>query len=330
VTDPLRGLDEAIERLAWAVSSRCSRSWSPEEARLVTLKLLEQNTVPVVPVVPVQKQETHGGNRRIHEFLHLENSPTARESLTSTILKVLVKVGTTGTPLIDQGVIVTKPVAGFGHNGNNREDGGGAEPSGFDAGMDVQRVEGTGSGEGDLAGTTRASGDHAGHDESPVGLLDGRPDDRAAVSASSSLPDDGPPGLPPARSRVALPELPGVPHEWLVGLASMARMAAPASVLPTDWEGFVSGGARLLEEWGAQLAALGWTTADLFALHRERPMDRYDHAGLVRFLGKKGVRAVTTMSATLATRSGSTQTFHRRTPLNTDWVLMWELGDGDR
>ncbi len=110
----------------------------------------------------------------------------------------------------------------------------------------------------------------------------------------------------------------------------MSRMAVPAGISPTDWEGFVSGGARLLEEWGAQLAALDWTAADLFALHRERPMDRYDHAGLVRFLGKKGVRAVTTMSATLATKSGSTQTFHRRTPMNTDWVLMWELGDGDR
>ncbi len=110
----------------------------------------------------------------------------------------------------------------------------------------------------------------------------------------------------------------------------MARMAVPARVPSADWEAFVSGGARLLEEWGAQLAALGWTAADLFALHRERPMDRYDHAGLVRFLGRKEVRAVTTMSATLATRSGSTQTFHRRTPMNRDWVLMWELGDGNR
>jgi len=128
----------------------------------------------------------------------------------------------------------------------------------------------------------------------------------------------------------ALPEMPGVPQDWLTGLASMARMVAPAGIPPTDWEGIVTGGSRLLEEWGAHLAALGWPAPDLFALHRERPMDRYDHAGLVRFLGRKEVWAITTMSATLLTVSGSTQTFHRRTPPNADWLLTWELGDGDR
>ncbi len=122
--------------------------------------------------------------------------------------------------------------------------------------------------------------------------------------------------------------MPGVPEAWLTGLALMSRMAAPAGITPADWEGLVAGATRLLVEWGAQLALLGWTTLDLFAVHRFRPMNRNDQAGLVRFLGQDDVRAVTATTATLRTWSGATQTFHRRTPMNTDWVLMWELGNG--
>ncbi len=129
---------------------------------------------------------------------------------------------------------------------------------------------------------------------------------------------------------LALAEMEGVPEEWLTGLASMARMAAPAGITPTDWEGFVAGATRLLENWGAQLAALGWTTADLFAVHRFRPTNRNDCAGLVRFVGHNDVRAVTATTVTLRTASGATQTFYRRTPSDSDWVLMWELGDRSR
>ena len=122
----------------------------------------------------------------------------------------------------------------------------------------------------------------------------------------------------------------GIPQEWLTGLVLMSRMAAPAGIASADWDGFASGGARLLEEWGAQLAALGWTAADLFALHRMRPMDRYDHTGLVRFLGGSDVVAVTRDTAVLRCRSGAIQTFYRRPPSNDDWVMMWELTDHQR
>lgn len=124
--------------------------------------------------------------------------------------------------------------------------------------------------------------------------------------------------------------MPSVPEAWLTGLALMSRMAAPAGVTPADWDGFVAGATRLLVAWGAQLAALGWTTPDLFAVHRFRPMNRNDYAGLVRFLGQDDVRAVTATTVTLRTRSGAIQTFYRRTPSDSDWMLMWELGDRSR
>ena len=108
----------------------------------------------------------------------------------------------------------------------------------------------------------------------------------------------------------------------------MSGMAAPAGVAPADWEGMVAGATRLLVEWGAQLAALGWSTPDLFAVHRFRPMNRNDCAGLVRFVGHNDVRAVTATTVTLQTRSGAIQTFYRGTPSDSDWVLMWELGGG--
>lgn len=46
---------------------------------------------------------------------------------------------------------------------------------------------------------------------------------------------------------------------------------------------------RFLEVWGAKAAELGWTAADLFALHPIAPFSRYDVMGLVWLLRGRSV-----------------------------------------
>jgi hypothetical protein len=60
MTDLLTLLDHAIDELAPAGSSRCSRSHVHTETGTGTVKPLAINAVPVVAVVPAPKQETRG------------------------------------------------------------------------------------------------------------------------------------------------------------------------------------------------------------------------------------------------------------------------------
>jgi hypothetical protein len=80
----------------------------------------------------------------------------------------------------------------------------------------------------------------------------------------------------------------------------------------------------LLARWGAQLAAMGWTTTDVFGVHPEAPLARYDYAGLLSLLPGCEVAAVTAEAVTLRTRSGAVQTF-RRNPKPMESVPLWEL-----
>gem|GEM_PF-984643 len=199
------------------------------------------------------------------------------------------------------------------------------EQPGFHVGMAGELGDGTRIIEDYLVGTTLLNQDHEHPNESRLQLLDGPKNHHLGTPAAIHLPDDVPPQLPLDQPRIDLSRVAGVPQDWLAGVGSMSQMIAPAGIPPADWDGFVHGAPHLLVAWGAQLAALGWTASDLFALHRMRPMDRYDHAGLVRFLGGSDVVAVTRDTAVLRCRSGTIQTFYRRSPSNDDWVMIWEL-----
>src|SRR5262249_27064186 len=70
------------------------------------------------------------------------------------------------------------------------------------------------------------------------------------------------------------------------------QLKPPALVDVGRWRQCVEDGKRFLAKWGEQAQALGWTSADLFGLHRpsERPhpsyrrLSRYDCTGLIWLL----------------------------------------------
>jgi hypothetical protein len=118
--DPLALIDEAIERMSSIVSSRCSRSGVDEESPMGTLKPLIIDTVPVAPVVPGQKQETHESTALSDEFSRLNLLTAAKEvPRASTIQKTTGLTGTTGTGPNYQHLSVPKTNSENGNNGNN-------------------------------------------------------------------------------------------------------------------------------------------------------------------------------------------------------------------
>jgi hypothetical protein len=81
---------------------------------------------------------------------------------------------------------------------------------------------------------------------------------------------------------------------------------------------FVDGG------WAEKAATLGWTLGDLVGADPERPFARLDKAGLLWLLNSHRIIAICDNTATIETRTGARQTYHRK-PNEPGRLLAWEL-----
>jgi len=97
------------------------------------------------------------------------------------------------------------------------------------------------------------------------------------------------------------------------------QLKPPAMVPVERWRQCVEDGSKFLAVWGEQAEALGWTSADLFALHtppaKPHPsysrLSRYDATGLVWALEGRDVIALTAEGAVIRTATGTTLTYYR-------------------
>ena len=86
----------------------------------------------------------------------------------------------------------------------------------------------------------------------------------------------------------------------------------PAYVATADWRQAVGDGRRFLAQWGVQAEALGWTSRDLFGLHKPpdkpgptyRRLSRYDETGLIWLLRGRPVVALTAVTAAIKSPIG--------------------------
>jgi hypothetical protein len=90
--------------------------------------------------------------------------------------------------------------------------------------------------------------------------------------------------------------------------------------VPVDrWQSAVEDGRRFLARWGDQAEALGWTSRDLFGLHRSPPdphpsysrLSRYDETGLVWLLQGREVVALTEATAAIQSPTGAVTVYRR-------------------
>ena len=116
---------------------------------------------------------------------------------------------------------------------------------------------------------------------------------------------------------------PGVPAAWMTGVARLRTMPRPARIRLDDWRRIVADAARFLDGWGAQAAALGWSTLDLLGCHPTHPIERIDCAGLVLLLRGDEVAAITADAARLTTPGGAHLTYYRRPRPGA--VPLWQL-----
>jgi hypothetical protein len=97
-------------------------------------------------------------------------------------------------------------------------------------------------------------------------------------------------------------ELGGVPIIYAAAFAHL-QAHAPPEVPLERWHQFVNDAGIFLDQWGCEAERLGWRAEELFGLHPEAPMARYDQMGFIWMLN--GERAV----ALTATRR---LTFYRK------------------
>jgi len=63
----------------------------------------------------------------------------------------------------------------------------------------------------------------------------------------------------------------GIPSPWSDAFAQMIEMEIPPGVFPDEWADLCHAAGVLLDRWGIQLAALGWSPGETLGIRPERP-----------------------------------------------------------
>ena len=111
--------------------------------------------------------------------------------------------------------------------------------------------------------------------------------------------------------------------EWNEGILHMLSLSRPGCIKPDRWRLIIADSHQFVDRWGAQAAALGWTTLDVFGAHPTHPIERLDLAGLIILLHGDDLVALTADTARIRTSSGTLLTYYRRPRQGA--VPLWEL-----
>ncbi len=118
---------------------------------------------------------------------------------------------------------------------------------------------------------------------------------------------------------------PGMPGEWVRGVADLLVMARPASCPAERWKTMREDAYHFLRDHAARAHALGWTALNLFGVHPVKPWVRLDVMGLVPLLAAAKVVALSEGQAVIEKPSGARLTFRKRGQVSDETCLIWEL-----
>ncbi len=118
---------------------------------------------------------------------------------------------------------------------------------------------------------------------------------------------------------------PGVPETWVQGVADLLVMVCPASFPPERWKTLREDSYIFLRDHAAQAHELGWPAVALFGVHPEKPLERFDCAGLILVLNGARVTALSDTEAMIEKTSGARMTFRPRGQAPNEACLIWEL-----
>jgi hypothetical protein len=104
----------------------------------------------------------------------------------------------------------------------------------------------------------------------------------------------------------------GIPREWAEGYARLCTILRHPDFTEKNWQRLIDDSGRFLDRWAVQVAAMGWTTHEVFGVHPDKPDARIDLKGLIPCIGGAEVVAVSADSVTIQTSSGARQRIFRR------------------
>ncbi len=148
---------------------------------------------------------------------------------------------------------------------------------------------------------------------------------RLKVSATAPLPDVIDFLNRPVARVVLLHCPPGVPEEWVQGMADLLAMSRPASCPDAKWQTLREDAYAFLRDHAGRAHQLGWTALDLFGVHRVKPWARIDVMGLVPLLNGGRTVVLSDTEAVIEKPSGARVRFRRRGQMSTEVCLIWEL-----
>jgi hypothetical protein len=113
--------------------------------------------------------------------------------------------------------------------------------------------------------------------------------------------------------------------EWRKRVAALDPDRSPRDVPARRWTQFIIDALRLFRDGTiAQAIDLGWDALDLFGCDDRAPYARIDQMGLVWLVAGNRVVSISSSAAVIETRTGSRQTYRRRTG-EPGRVLAWQL-----
>ena len=117
-----------------------------------------------------------------------------------------------------------------------------------------------------------------------------------------------------------------VPREWAEGFARLCVMPRHPDFTEDRWKTLIGDAGRFMDRWATPVAAMGWTTHEVFGVHPDKPDARIDFQGLVPCIGGNKVVVVSADSVTIQTPTGARQRVFRRSDQYSEGrVLIWEV-----
>jgi hypothetical protein len=105
----------------------------------------------------------------------------------------------------------------------------------------------------------------------------------------------------------------------------------PLMVSPERWATFCDDSRIFLaSDYALAAAQLGWSTVEVFGVHPEKPVERFDHAGLVWLLNGSHVVTLSASGAGTKSPAGAMLSVYRRHSIPAGAVPAWLLQTNKR
>jgi hypothetical protein len=117
------------------------------------------------------------------------------------------------------------------------------------------------------------------------------------------------------------------PADWREALAQLETRPRPESIPAERWTQAVADASYLVHDWGQALFRCGWTLADLFSAHQEKPLTRFDAMGLGLLLQGRKIGPIDQDRIAIRQLGGAVLHFRRPRVSVAETVMLWKLRD---